>query len=47
MEEDLKKMRCERLLAPPWNFKNEEMMRELITTQPNMFDKTVYDQLEE
>ena len=40
-------MRCEGLLTRPWRLKNEEIVKELLTERPNMFDNTIQDQPEE
>ena len=43
----MKKKMCKGLLAQPWTLKNKDMVRKLITTQPNLFDAILQDQLEE
>ena len=44
LEEDLKKMRCTRLLERLWGLKHEEIVRELLTPKrPNVFDGTIRD----
>ena len=44
LEEDLRRMRCARLLERPWRLKQEEIFRELLATKrPNIFDGTIRD----
>ena len=40
-------MGCEGLLAQLWKLKNKEMVRELTATQPNHFNNTIRNKLEE
>ena len=47
LEEDLKKMKCEGLLAQPWAFKDKDMVRELATTPSNTYNKTIWSQPKE
>ena len=47
LEEDLKKMSCMGLLKRPWGLKLEETMRKLLTKQPNIFNTTVQDRLQQ
>ena len=44
LEEDLRGMRCARLLERPWRLKQEAIVPELIATErPNVFDGTIWD----
>ena len=44
LKEDLRRMRCARLLERPWELKREELVRKLVQPErPNIFDKTIRD----